>query len=304
MAQGKIPNVVTEIYIMTKTNQHMPLPQINQNYEIKAKGFNDTDRTYIMTFVKWLYSICGECETKTELDYSLNALDCWLVEQKNVSSSLREFTADYLEKSFKTQSHKLCQCYFQHLYGGNLGSNSISEQENSALKRDHMGPRPNSGIDRSLIATTSHETRRLKQMRRNVLQSLSQTLQDEVGQSDEDSDSLEVEDDVLNSEMQFFPKEELSNDLIDHALKDVRSQYEASKNYLYYHAPGSNEFLVRRVTWQVPQTDTPETIYHAYVPKFDRTRTVIIENRKYAYHHYVNFIFHLSLIILCCMKSA
>jgi hypothetical protein len=141
-------------------------------------------------------------------------------------------------------------------------------------------------------------------MQRNVLQSLSQTMQDEVEDSDEDRDVLEVEDDVLHSAMQVFPKEELSNDLIDYALKDLKSQYEASKNYLFHHVTGSTEFLVRCVTWEVPEANTPETMYNAYVPKFDRTRTVLIENRKYAHLEYVNVIIYLSLIILCCMKIA
>jgi hypothetical protein len=269
----------------------MSLSQINRNYETKVRSMrkNSTDKIYTKTFVKWLYSICGECETPAELAYSLKGLDHWLVQQQDISINLREFTANYLEKSFKPQTHKLCQCYFQHLYGGNLGSNSISEQENSALKQDHMGPRPNSGIDRSLIATTRHETRRLKELRRTGLKSLSQTVQQDMEGSEDDCSPLELGTDLVNSEMQVCQKSELSRDLINYAWKDLIMQYEASANYLYHHAPGSSEFLVRRLTWAIPPTDNPEDMHHAYVPKFDRTRTVTILNRKFSIFRLVNF---------------
>ena len=105
------------------------------------------------------------------MEYSLKALDNWLVQQSSVSTALHTFTQDYFEKSFKAKIDKLCQCYFQHLPGGNLSSNSISEQENSALKRDSMGPRPNSGIDRAVQSTTAHEERRLHGLRKKRLKS-------------------------------------------------------------------------------------------------------------------------------------
>jgi hypothetical protein len=238
---------------------------------------NEADHVYTNIFVKWLYSICEDCESIAELQYSLHALDCWLVCQTNVSPNLREFTANYLEKSFKTQTHKLCQSHFQNLYGGQLGSNSISEQENSALKRDHMGPRPNSGIDRSFIATTSHEGRRLKQLRRAASQSLSQTVVHDVIDDVENSEVLSANSDV---EYDAVDKSYLSKHLIDRAWKDIVSQCEASWKYLYYHAPGSTDYLVRRSTWEIHQTDNAENIHHAYVPKFDRTRTVTISNSK------------------------
>ena len=221
------------------------------------------------------------------MEYTIHALDQWLVKQLSVSLALRTFTQDYFEKSFKAQINKLCQCYFQHLPGGNLSSNSISEQENSALKRDCMGPRPNSGIDKTIAATTAHEERRHQNIRKRNLHSLSQSIQekqdDREVDSEEENDVMELDFDLLDSEMKVCNKAahkvELSKSLTELALEDVMRQFEESKNYLYF-AESPSSFLIRRWSWTIPRTNTIEKIHHAHVPKFDRTRCVTIENRK------------------------
>lgn len=223
--------------------------------------------------------MCEACETQAEMRYSFKALDKWLRQQVGVSDNLREFTEDYLEKSFMDKKHKLCQCFFQDIYGGNLGSNSISEQENSALKRDCMGPRPNSGIDRTVIETSGHERRRLKEVRRQRLQSLSQTANEYQSSNETDDDDIDAHE-LLQLEMKVCDKVELSRVLVDFATKDLIRQYDASVNYLY-HALSTTKFLVRRLTWDVPPTNTVQNIHNAYVPKFDRTRVVEISNSKF-----------------------
>jgi hypothetical protein len=238
--------------------------------------------------VRWLYSICDNCDNELELNYSLQVLDRWLYKHRMaVVPALREFTENYLEKSFKSKIHKLAQCYFQDTRGGNLGSNAISEQENSAFKRDPHGPRPHLGIDRAVIATTAHETRRLDGLRRNGMQSLSQTQQEHETEEDTDDQlaPCNLELDLLKlltkQKDRQCDKVELSKYLVDLAVTTLSQQYEASTNYMYHnHESLSRKFLVRRVEWAIPITDSIQNSYHAHVPKFDRTRIVTIQNSK------------------------
>ena len=247
----------------------------------------EVDHDYVHIFIKWLYSICEQCETPSEMDYSLKSLDNWLVQQSSVSTPLRNFTEDYLEKSFKAQIDKLCQCYFQHLPGGNLSSNSISEQENSALKRDCMGPQPNSGIDQSIKATTGHGERRLQHLRKQNLQSLSQTTFENQGENEEDMeqdyDDMDSDFDLLAVEMKVHDKANkkvtLSKHLNESAMDQVIRQYEESANYLFY-VQSQSYFLVRRWSWTTLSSSSKDKIHHAHVPKFDRTRIVTIDNSK------------------------
>lgn len=270
------------------------IPQINRNYEIRVKQWRSTeiDHEYVHIFTKWLYSICEQCETQSEMEYSLKALDNWLSQQSSVSPAVRSFTEDYFEKSFKAKIDKLCQCFFQHLTGGNLSSNSISEQENSALKRDCMGPKPNSGIDRAIESTVLHEERRLKHLRKVKLQSLSQSIHENEDDSEvdneEDSDEMDLdidlmEIDLLDSEIEVHDKVkkkiELSKYLIESGVKEVIRQYEESENYLYF-AQSPSHFLVRRWCWTFNSINNIDKTHHAHVPKFDRTRKVTIDNSK------------------------
>jgi hypothetical protein len=212
-----------------------------------------------------------------ELNYSLQVLDCWLYKHRMaVVPALRE-----------SKIHKLAQCYFQDTRGGNLGSNAISEQENSAFKRDPHGPRPHLGIDRAVIATTAHETRRLDGLRRNGMQSLSQTQQEHETEEDTDDQlaPCNLELDLLKlltkQKDRQCDKVELSKYLVDLAVTTLSQQYEASTNYMYHnHESLSRKFLVRRVEWAIPITDSIQNSYHAHVPKFDRTRIVTIQNSK------------------------
>jgi hypothetical protein len=135
-----------------------------------------------------------------------------------------------------------------------------------------------------LQATEAHETRRLKTLRRRGLLAFSQTLVETKSDESRDGDTDEcVEDcgDLVDWEMEACDKVELSRDLIDRAWRDLVSQYNESSNYLYHHAPGLG-YLVRRITWEIPPTNTPQTVHLAHVPKFDRTRVVTISNSKLA----------------------
>jgi MULE transposase domain len=215
--------------------------KINRNYQIKAKSFKKKDHTvdevFFETFIAWLYSLCGQdCETEEELEYSLNSLDNWLAKQEDISPALRNETEGFLLKSFKPQIDKLAQCYFQHLYGGALGSNTLSEQENSALKRSSIGPRNNSGIDRSVAATVQYERGRLQGLLRHGLLSLSQTAVEDMDNesNSDDSGSNEEQVDSMNTGVVSNTRKELSKVLVDKAVKDVFHQSDVSVFYMYH----------------------------------------------------------------------
>lgn len=242
--------------------------------------------------------MCGQdCETDVELDYSLRSLDNWLSLQTNVTQALRTVTEDFLIKSFKPRIEKLAQCHFQKLYGGSLGSNTLSEQENSALKRSPVGPSNNSGIDRSVAATVQYEKGRLRGMMRDGLHSLSQTYMEDIDINDNENKTEDPMDGILSSRTH---RNELSKVLVDHALSDVFRQYDASVFYKYYVCSDTH-FYVRRFTWANP-------VKNAQIPKFDRTRVVTIQNSKYTYKMMVaictatstNLMFYLFKECLVC----
>lgn len=220
----------------------------------------------------WLYSLCEQvCETSDEMFYSLSSLEQWMEKQTQVSSSLRTFSEDYLLKSFKPRMDKLGQCYFQNLYGGELGSNSISEQENAALKSDPMGPKPTASIDSSARTTTNHVSRRLKKLSRHANQNLTQT---------EVSAAVHISGKKPNrNEKEFENSDEtyLCQALVDFAIKDLRSQHKSSSCYKYY-VIDDETFYVRRWTWSPIETNTIAS--YADIPRFDRTRVVKIINSK------------------------
>lgn len=175
---------------------------------------------------------------------------------------------------------KLGQCYFQHFYCGDLGSNAIAEQENSALKRDCMGPQSNSGIDQSVKATLQHENKRLRDMLRYGLLSLSQTaIEDSDASKDTDTNEDDEQNNSLQLRMKSCERRELSKVLVDKALNDLILQYEASGDYKCY-AASTHEFLVRRFKWAMPAADPNNMVDSSQIPKFDRTRIVKISNGK------------------------
>jgi hypothetical protein len=182
--------------------------------------------------------------------------------------ALRTVTEDFLIKSFKPQIEKLAQCHFQKLYGGSLGSNTLSEQENSALKRSRLGPSNNSGIDRSVAATVQYEKGRLRGMMRDGLHSLSQSYMEDIDLNDNENETEDPMDGILSSH-----RNELSKVLVDQALSDVFRQYAASVFYKYY-VFSDTHFYVRQTSWANP-------VKNAHIPKFDRTRVGSIKNSTY-----------------------
>jgi hypothetical protein len=149
--------------------------------------------------------------------------------------------------------HLLSQYRFSGTYGGYLKVNSLSESENSALKRDPMGPRPNMAIDRAQIATEHHERRRLSGLANTAMHSMSQTaLEDcEVSQA-------------------------LSSDLVRYGLDDLFSEFTESLNYKRFKI-SNQKYYVRRWHWSKLDTNpNGEEYWRCLVPRFDRTRIVTV----------------------------
>jgi len=138
-----------------------------------------------------------------------------------------------------------------------LKTNSLSESENSAMKRDTMGPRPNMGIDRSQKAIEAHESRRLTKMGTNAIHSVSATMiEDCVGAQD------------------------LSTTLVEHGRNDLFSEFNSSLNYRRYKAP-RGRYYVRRSKWSEVETNPEsEEYYTSVVYRYDRTRIVSLMKSK------------------------
>jgi hypothetical protein len=134
-----------------------------------------------------------------------------------------------------------------------LKANSLSEQENSAMKRDPMGPRPNMAIDRSQMSTEKHEMRRLAAMATGAKHSLTQT---------------QLEDCVV--------AKDLSTTVNEHGRNDLFQEFNASLDCRRFKSsPGRH--CVRRSKWSKVDTN-PESDEHwtSVVPRFDRTRIVSV----------------------------
>lgn len=244
-------------------------------YKAFKRENNYIDDLFFETFIAWLYSMCGQdCETANELDYSIASLKQWLEKQTDVSSNLQMKTKDYLLRSFMPRIDKLGQCYFQELYGGELGSNSLSEQENSALKRDPMGPRNNAGINRAVETVANHTNRRIQGLRQEALRSLSQMpVEDEIDVCVEepfDTDEITDTDD-------FRVDQNMSKVLVDFAVKNVLQQHKSSASYKF-NMVNDQTFYVRRYVWSPPKAGST---FFADIPRFDRTRVVTITNSKF-----------------------
>jgi hypothetical protein len=163
-------------------------------------------------------------------------------------------------QNYKPQIHLLCQCYFLGTYGGYLKANSFTESENSAVKRDPMGPKPNMGIDRSQQAIQAHETKRIVELATKARHSLSQT---------------EVMDDCDDSH------QELSKLLNASALKDLFSEHNTRQS-CQRHKVSQTLFYVRRSHWSKLDTNPESRDYWKSVvaTKFDRTRLVSSQKSK------------------------
>jgi hypothetical protein len=93
-------------------------------------------------------------------------MDC--KEQRGVAFP-QDLHRNLLGKGFKPLLPKLCQRHSQDIYGGNLAANSFAESENTALKKDTMGPRPNQSIDTSHEVIWQHEQQQLVRLRTTAL---------------------------------------------------------------------------------------------------------------------------------------
>jgi hypothetical protein len=146
-------------------NQCLPfnLLHVDCNFTVPSRKFikTDNDRVFVYTCINWFYSYTNYIETKLEEDYSIASFQQWIEKSNKVSPSLKTFTGTYWEKGFKPLLSKLCQRHFQDIYSGNLAANSSAELENTALKKDTMGPRPNQSIDTSHEAIWQHEQQKL-----------------------------------------------------------------------------------------------------------------------------------------------
>lgn len=154
--------------------------------------------------------------------------------------------------------HLLSQYHFLGIYGGYLKANSFSESENSAVKRDPTGPKPNMGIDRAQQAIQMHETRRISGLATRAKHALSQTeMTDGLGDS-----------------------HDFSKAVVRKCREYLNSEYNTRLSY-QRHKVSPTLFYVRRSHWSKLDTN-PESRDHwkCLVTRLDRTRTVSLHKSE------------------------
>lgn len=127
-------------------------------------------------------------------------------------------------------------------------TNSFSESDNSSLKRNTCGPRPNDALDTSAKKTTEHIGDRLGQLRADAENGLSQTYTE----SKEDCLEKTIED-------------RLAKFLIPTTAAKIRIQWEMSSDYTYISNKCEDLFLVRKKKYSRKESA---------IPRFARTREI------------------------------
>jgi hypothetical protein len=92
-----------------------------------------------------------------------------------VNSGLINALDMFTQKSFKPDLPRLCLRQFIDTPGGCYGDNSFTESDNSALKRDVCGPKPNNKLHIALDATITHTNKRFKKLDMDAHKLIGQT---------------------------------------------------------------------------------------------------------------------------------
>ena len=241
--------------------------KINRNYAVPARKFVERDSAADMGFISlvsdWLYSFCDSIETEEEETFHLSELERRVQASTDVSPRLRSFTLEYLCKSFRPVLHRLCYRHFMFTPEGDVGSNSFSESENSALKRDHSGPRPQQSVATAQFAIQSHERVRHRSTVREAVLSLSQSMSQSPTKTPTDGESPSSFDNQLKE-----VENQLSNILVKEALQDIIAQERLSRQFRYRRV-SPTKFWVR-------MDQRNNVIKHPEIPHYDRTRVVEI----------------------------
>ena len=127
----------------------------------------DYDEDFQTWVGRWLYSFCSYIETKQEEEDSMTKLLLFISEARlegKVNSRLINALDTFIQESFKPDLPRLCLRQFIDTPGGCYGDNSFTESDNSALKRDVCGPKPNNKLHIALDATISHTNKRFKKL--------------------------------------------------------------------------------------------------------------------------------------------
>jgi hypothetical protein len=222
--------------------------KVNRNLVLKCPKLNFTDLAVRETFVRWLYSFCDSVETREEVDVSSKMMMDWLT-TSGASQDFIVYATKFWTKSFEFQIEYLLHLNYMYVRGGQCGATSFVESDNSALKRDHCGPKPNFTMERAQGSTMQHESRRLTQLKKINMRSLSKTIKK--------SDRGEVYG-KLTATIQPVP------------LDLLWEQFNERVSY-QFSIVNEKIFHVRKVQWKGRQSGLKH-------PRFDRTRIVTLKN--------------------------
>jgi hypothetical protein len=233
--------------------------KINRNFEIKVAKHceSDYDRTVLKIIVQWLYSICNKIETTVELEHSRRIFFLWLT-TTGCSHQLITVTETFWMEKMKEVLDDMAHYKFMYTYGGWIMTSSFQESENSALKRDTMGPKPNQSIDRSQVTIAQHEGRRIEGLTQEHHQQMEKT-------------TVSYDDPIF---------QELSRDVQPYIVSLLKREFDQRQHYSYIGC-GPGKYYVRRHTWSDIEHHSfgEERFVVRVVPAYDRTRIVTITGK-------------------------
>ena len=268
--------------------------KINRNYVLKAWALqnvkNPHDSDFITDVEWWMYTFCDAIETEAEEKLSLQCLIHHIDWATGITPALRSFTREFVNGSFQDALPRMCHRHFMFTPQGDLGANSFSESENSALKRDPCGPRPQQSIANSQLAIVQHEVRRLEGLQRDAVQSMTKQMvprEEAIAKTEGDLEFLCEEamhlDGIQAVESAFFhleaehalvcgqEEERLSSLICDRPLRDITNEEFYSHDYMYCQETPAR-FLVKRAA--------PPLLGSTQIPSFHRTRVVEIKSEN------------------------
>jgi hypothetical protein len=232
--------------------------KFDRNFRVKVVKHCESahDHFVLKIIVKWLFSICKTLESQHEVVTSKNLMFQWL-STSACARALIVATETFWKEKLENQLNEFVHYKFMETYGGWVCTTSFQESENSTLKRDTMGPKPNMSIDRAVTAITRHEGRRTTKLSQDHHQALMKT-------------TVTYEDETFQT---------LSKHWQPRIVSETKLQFDQKDNYRHYQF-GENEYYVKRETWTgIDHHKWMEERYHErVVPSFWRTRIVRVIN--------------------------
>ena len=249
------------------SNTIIPLlhSEVNRGYS-NLQGYNtESERMFIEYVTDWLYLFTRDIETEEEEHHCVALLEKFISESSETSNSNRKIskalatsTLYYLQNSFVPTLHLKCHRHFMDEPGGDTADNCGSESENSSMKRDVRGPKPNQKLSVSCHATALHVEGRIDRMQDNANRAILCSQNEYTGD--------DVEERVVRN---------LQQTVVGRIRKMVAKQYKLSVDYCYMPVEEETNEL-QQVYYVRSRNLRTHTDDRSPCPLYVRTRYVLV----------------------------